>query len=81
MANQTYNKKVPIFFTVDDNYINYMTITLRTIVHKANKANRYDIYVIHTGLSKESRNKVLRITRHRENFFVHFFNISFKIQN
>ena len=77
MAEKTYKCKVPIFFTVDDNYINYMTITLESIVNNSKKSNRYDIYVIHTGLSKESRKKVYRITRNKDNFFIHFFNITF----
>ena len=81
MANQNYKQRIPIFFTVDDNYINYMTITLRSIVDTSKKTNRYDIYVIHTGLSKESRKKVYKITNNKDNFFIHFYNITFKIQD
>ena len=80
MATTTYKNKIPVFFTVDDNYINYMTITLRSIVDHSKKTNRYDIYVVHTGLSKESRQKVLKVTN-KENFFIHFYNVSPKIQD
>ena len=81
MANQNFKQRIPIFFTVDDNYINYMTITLRSIVDTSKKTNRYDIYVIHTGLSKDSRKKIYKITNNKNNFFIHFYNISFKIQD
>ena len=57
-----------------------MTITLRSIVDHSKKTNRYDIYVVHTGLSKESRQKVLKVTN-KENFFIHFYNVSPKIQD
>lgn len=81
MAEKKFKNKIPVFFTVDDNYINYMTITLESIVNTSKKTNRYDIYVIHTGLSKESRKKVYRITRNKDNFFIHFYNITLKIQD
>ena len=81
MANNTYKYKIPIFFTVDDNYINYMSITLKSIIDTSSNSNRYDIYVIHTGLSKDSRQKVYKVAKRHPNFFIHFFNITLKIQD
>ena len=79
MEKQNFRKKIPVFFTVDDNYITYMTITLKGIVDHSKKTNRYDIYVVHTGLKRESKQKVLKVAR-RDNIFVHFYNVSSKLQ-
>ena len=56
-----------------------MLIALKGIVDHRKKTNRYDIYVIHTGLTRENRNRVVK-TAKRENVFIHFFNVSPKLQ-
>ena len=79
MEKQNYKKKIPVFFTVDDNYITYMSITLKGIVDHSKKNNRYDIYVVHTGLSRESRQKIIKVAK-KDNIFIHFYNVSAKLQ-
>lgn len=72
--------KVPVFFTVDDNYIPFMTITLKSIVDHSKKNIIYEIYVIHSGLSAESKRRVKAVTN-KKNFVFHFVNVFLKVQN
>ena len=51
------NKVIPIFFAVDDNYIKFLKITLVSLMANASKSRRYDIYILHDGLSNESKNE------------------------
>ena len=52
-------KNVRLFFTVDDNYIPFLSTTLASIVHHASKKYNYRITVLHDGLSNESK-KILK---------------------
>ena len=73
-------KVVRLFFTVDDNYIPFLSTTLASIVAHASKKYTYRIIVLHTGLSIESR-KTLRKYQNNKNIFVSFFNVSAKMQS
>ena len=54
--------KIPVFFAVDDNYIDFLKITLTSIIENAKDENYcYQFYIMHNGLSKESRKKIKRI--------------------
>ena len=48
-------KWINVFFAVDDNYVDFLTITLYSIVDNA-KDEKYAYFfnVLHNGLSKES---------------------------
>ena len=73
-------KVVRLFFTVDDNYVPFLSTTLASIVAHASKKYTYRIFVLHTGLSFDSR-KILRKFQNGKNIFVSFFNVSAKIQS
>lgn len=64
-------KNIPIFFAVDDNYIKFLKITLTSIIANSSKAYKYDIYILHDGLSSDSKNEIKTLkNRH--------FNIKFR---
>ncbi len=46
---------VPIFFSVDDNYIPFLTIALKSLKNNSNKENFYDIHILNTGISEENK--------------------------
>ena len=67
-------EKITVFFAVDDNYIDFLTITLSSIIDNAkDEKYSYNFYIMHNGLSKESKKKVRRLSSHR--FKVLFFNV------
>ena len=71
MANR---QVVRIFFTVDDNYIPFLSTTIASIVHHASKKYTYRLTIIHDGLSPESK-KTLRAYQ-KDNIQISFFNVS-----
>ncbi len=73
-------KKVHLFFTVDDNYVPYLQVTLASIVDHASKKYNYDITVVHHGLSSESKKK-LRCYNDLDNINVHFYSVDFWVQS
>lgn len=46
---------VPIFFSVDDNYIPFLTIALKSLKNNSSKDNFYDIHILNTGISEENK--------------------------
>ena len=52
-------KVIHLFFTVDDNYINFLSTTIASIVHHSNDNYKYHLTIIHDGLSSESK-KIIR---------------------
>ena len=77
MAKQ---KIVRLFFTVDDNYIPFLSITIASIVSHASKQYKYRITIIHDGLSYQSK-KTIRRYHDNKNIFISFSNVSAKIQS
>lgn len=75
-----YKSKVPVFFTVDDNYVPYLSITLKSLVDTSKKSNCYEIYIIHNELSNQSKRILRALIKNKENFTMRFFNISFRLQ-
>ena len=70
-------QRVPIFFTVDDNYITYLSIVMASLKDHATEDHLYDIRVIHTGLSQKSKTTLKAFET--DNIRIRFFNISFKL--
>ena len=73
-------KVVRIFFTVDDNYIPYLSTTIASIVNHASKSYTYRLTIIHDGLSAESK-KTLRSFSNNKNIFISFYNVSVKVNS
>ena len=62
-------KVVRLFFTVDDNYIPYLSVTIASIVRHASKKYTYHLTVLHDGLSCKSK-KILRKYQNNKNIFM-----------
>ena len=75
-----YKTKVPVFFTVDDNYIPYLSIALKSLIDHSKKINKYDIYVVHNELLAQSKKIIRDLIKGHENFTVKFFNVSLRLQ-
>ena len=72
--------KIPVFFTVDDNYIPYLAIALKSLIDHSKKTNNYDIYVVHNELSQASKRILRQLIANRPNFVIKFFNVSLRLQ-
>ena len=73
-------KTVRLFFTVDDNYVPYLSVTLASIVRHASKKYTYHLTILHDGLSCKSR-KIIRKYQNNKNIFIWFFNVTAKVHS
>ena len=68
-------KRIPVFFAVDDNYIDFLEVTIASIIDNAkDESFAYTFYVLHNGLSKASKKKLKKLKHHRFKFS--FYNVS-----
>ena len=77
MAQQ---KVVRLFFTVDDNYIPYLSVTIASIVRHASKKYKYHLTILHDGLSTKSK-KALRKFQNNKNIFIWFMDVTLKVHS
>lgn len=77
MAQQ---KVVRLFFTVDDNYIPYLSVTIASIVRHASKKYKYHLTILHDGLSSKSK-KALRKFQNNKNIFIWFYDVTLKVHS
>ena len=54
------NKNIPIFFASDENYVPYLDVAIISIIKNSSKNNNYEITILENGISKESKNKLLK---------------------
>ncbi len=73
-------KVVHLFFTVDDNYIPFLSTTIASIVHHSSNDYKYRLIILHDGLSLESK-RIIRKYQDNEKIFISFFNVSVKVNN
>ncbi len=60
--DKTVQKKgvIPIFFTTDDNYLPFLSITLESLWENSSREYDYEMYVLHSGLREDYIQKILR---------------------
>ncbi|MCF0117329.1 MAG: glycosyltransferase family 8 protein [Bacilli bacterium] len=75
MKDLQLKKRIPIFFSVDDNYIPFLAVSLQSLIKHANKNNIYLIKVLHANsISDENQNKIIN-KYSNETFDIEFVNI------
>lgn len=55
------NKVIPIFFSVDDNYVPYLAVALKSMISNASKEYTYKVIVLHQGVSESNINRVKQL--------------------
>ena len=72
--------EIPIFFTVDNNYIPFLAVTLQSIVDNISSENLYKVIVLYKeNMSKENIEKINKYKR--ENFDIEFVDLKDKLGN
>ena len=51
---------IPIFFAVDDRYIPFLSVTLKSLIDNASKNYYYAIKILYTYVSENSKRKILK---------------------
>lgn len=72
------NNVVPIFMAVDNNYIPFLGVALKSIIDNVSQQNRYEIKVLYTSVTEENKKKIEEYQT--ENVGIEFVNLSYKLQ-
>lgn len=76
------NKKIiPIFFAIDDNYVKFFAVALKSIMDKADKSYVYNIHILNTGLSKQNKQDIIDLASENKNFNIYFNDVTAKIKH
>ena len=67
-------EEVPIFFAVDDNYIPFLGVALKSLIENASKSYNYSIKVLYTNVSDLNKDKIK--SYENENFSIEFVDLS-----
>ena len=73
-------KVVRLFFTVDDNYVPFLSTTIASVVAHANKDYKYRLTILHDGLSFNSKKQLKRF-QDNQTIFISFFDVTPKVNS
>ena len=48
-------ERIPVFYACDDNFVKYTVVSLYSMIANADPEKRYDVHILHTGLSSKMR--------------------------
>ena len=69
--------KIPIFFAVDDEYIQFLAVALQSLIENSKKENYYLIKILYTNITEENQNKIKKYEA--ENINIEFVFLSYYI--
>lgn len=67
-------KEIPIFFAVDDAYIPFLAVTIKSLSKKVNKTNIYHLRILYTNITMENQKEIMKYQN--ENIIIEFVNVS-----
>ena len=74
---ETSKNIIPIFFTTDDNYIPFLTVSIYSLIKNSSIKNYYKIYILNTGLSQSSIKSINNLKRPHVEF--NFVNVTDRV--
>ena len=66
---------LPIFFAVDDKYIPFLAVTLRSLIDNSNPKFNYMIKILYVNISKESQKKIKKYEK--DNINIEFVDLKY----
>lgn len=69
---------IPIFFAADDGYVQFMMVTMKSIIANTGSKYRYRMHVLHTDITLENQKLVKRMET--RNCKIHFHNVTGELQ-
>jgi lipopolysaccharide biosynthesis glycosyltransferase len=55
------NKKVSVYYSVDDRYAPYLAVSMASLIDHTNPNRKYEINVVHQKLSKTNKERIKRL--------------------
>ena len=69
---------IPIFFAIDDGYIPFLAVAIKSLIQNASKEYEYIIKVLHTNVKENNVRKIKKFET--ENVNIEFVNLSYYIK-
>ena len=77
MENEKKTKKeIPVFFSADENYLPFLSVTLTSLLACADENRKYHVHVLTAGACGEKEKEIKKMQK--ENFRITFHNVSKK---
>ena len=68
------NKEIPVFFAVDNGYIPFLGVALKSVIENTSKENRYAIKVLYTSVTEENKKRIKE--SEKENISIEFVDLN-----
>lgn len=76
--NKKYKEEIPVFFAVDDNYIPFLGVALKSLMENSSKEYKYEIKVLYTNVSDTNKAKIKKYEK--ENLDVEFVDLNSHVE-
>ncbi|MDF7676735.1 DUF4422 domain-containing protein [Neisseriaceae bacterium ESL0693] len=70
------NNNIAICLATDKNYVNYLAVTIQSLISHASSVNNYDINIIYSELTDYQKKSILNMIHDKSNFSIRFININ-----
>lgn len=67
-------KEIPVFFAVDDNYIPFLAVTIKSLIANSSKENNYALKILYTKIGEENQKKIKKYEQ--ENISIEFMDVT-----
>lgn len=72
------NKEIPVFFAIDDRYIPFLGVALKSLIDNTSKDNKYAIKILYTNVTEKNK---LRIKKYeKENISIEFVDLNQQLE-
>ncbi|MEI3435279.1 MAG: glycosyltransferase family 8 protein [Clostridia bacterium] len=72
------NKEIPVFFAVDNGYIPFLSVALKSLIDNTSKENIYAIKILYTNVTEENKIKIKKYET--ENISIEFVDLNKQLE-
>lgn len=72
------NKEIPVFFAVDNGYIPFLSVALRSLIDNTSNENKYAIKILYTNVTEENKIKIKKYET--ENISIEFVDLNKQLE-
>ena len=75
-------KVIPVFYAIDDDYVKYLAVSLKSLMANANKRlYKYDIHILNGGITEVSKGAISNLIDDPKTFRIFFDDVSQAYEN
>ena len=76
--NIRFKEEVPIFFAVDDNYVPFLGVALKSLIENSSKEYKYLVKVLYTSVTESNIKKIKKYEN--DNFDIEFVDLTTQVE-